>query len=113
VQSIRVGVPVLMGLLSPAAQASPLRTPSARRSTMQAHSAAPNAHYELRFTDLFNQGHGYVFPCDAHGSVDSDRLPERARDNYLYARGGIGWQFHAPVMRRVVEDGCERLARTS
>jgi hypothetical protein len=56
--------------------------------------------YELRFTELFNAGHSYVFPCDAHGNVDIDRLTERARVNYFYVRTTIGRDFCAPVTRR-------------
>ena len=52
--------------------------------------------YELRFTDLFNPGHGYAFPCDAEGHVDIDSLGWGARMNYLYARTVIGREVGAP-----------------
>lgn len=57
--------------------------------------------YELRFDDLFNRGHGYAFPCDAHGLVDIDRLARAARVNYFYARTMVGRELHAPVTRVV------------
>lgn len=54
--------------------------------------------YELRFTELFNTGRSFVFPCDAQGNVNLDSLTERARANYFYARTTIGRQFCTPVM---------------
>lgn len=61
-------------------------------------------HYELCFADLFNAGHSFAFPCDAEGNVDIDRLSERARANYFYARTAIGREFFSPV-RRWIEVG--------
>jgi len=52
--------------------------------------------YELRFQSLFDEGRALAFPCDAAGRVDMDRLPERARLNYLYARAVIGREFAFP-----------------
>lgn len=53
-------------------------------------SAATSASWELRFDPLFAGHRGYVFPCDALGHVDMDRLTERALQNYLYARAMMG-----------------------
>jgi hypothetical protein len=55
--------------------------------------------YELRFSSLFNDGRGYSFPCDATGCVDIDRLSERERSNYLFARAVIGREFALPSIR--------------
>lgn len=55
--------------------------------------------YELRFTSLFNEGRGYAFPCDAQGNVDLDRLSERARSNYFFARSVIGRDVNVPLVR--------------
>ena len=55
--------------------------------------------YELRFRSLFNEGHGYAFPCDAYGRVDMDLLGERLLDSYLYARTLIGREFATPAVQ--------------
>jgi hypothetical protein len=55
--------------------------------------------YELRFQSLFDEGRGYAFDCDAAGHVDIDRLSERARANYYYARTCIGREFTVPAVR--------------
>lgn len=55
--------------------------------------------YELRFQPLAGAGSGYAFPCDAHGRVDLDRLSERARNDYLFARGMVGWAVDAPAVQ--------------
>lgn len=53
-------------------------------------------HYQLRFRSMFDPGRGYCFPCDAAGHVDLDALSERARANYLYARGMMGREVLPP-----------------
>jgi hypothetical protein len=60
----------------------------------------PRTPYELRFRSLFNEGRGYAFPCDANGQVSMDTLSDRARNNYLYARIGIGREFSVPAVMR-------------
>ena len=60
-----------------------------------------NDAYQLRFRSLFNPGHSYVFPCDRAGRVDLDRLSERARANYLYARTVVGREFGMPDVQPV------------
>lgn len=52
--------------------------------------------FEVRFRSLFVEGRCLAFPCDASGRVDMDRLPRRARDNYLFARALIGREFSWP-----------------
>ncbi len=52
--------------------------------------------FELRFRSLFNEGRALVFPCDAQGHVELDRLSERARQNYLYARAVVGREYATP-----------------
>ena len=64
-------------------------------------SSAPVAcgiRYELRFTGLFNRGHGFAFPCDALGHVDIDELTDRGRANYFYARTVVGAELSAPTV---------------
>ncbi|WP_353093612.1 hypothetical protein [Methylibium sp.] len=60
--------------------------------------AAASASYELRFDSMFVAGRGLSFPCDASGCVDLDRLSERARHNYLYARAVVGREFLTPAV---------------
>lgn len=66
-------------------------------STLEAGAAR----YELRFTGLFDRGHGFAFPCDATGRVDLDRLSDCVRQNYLYARAVIGRELSLPVIALV------------
>ena len=55
-----------------------------------------HARYELRFRSLFDAGRGYSFPCDASGRVDLDKLSERVRSNYLFARAVVGQELAVP-----------------
>ena len=55
--------------------------------------------YELRFQNLFDSGRGYAFPCDPAGRVDMDKLSDRARLNYLYARAMVGRELAVPAVR--------------
>jgi hypothetical protein len=57
-------------------------------------SASPA--YQLRFRSLFHPGRAYVFPCDDRGQVDLDRLSERARNNYFFARAMVGRDLAYP-----------------
>ncbi|HEY8050280.1 MAG TPA: hypothetical protein VIE63_13980 [Ramlibacter sp.] len=54
--------------------------------------------FQLRFQSLFDPGRGYAFPCDAQGHVDLDKLSDRARNNYLYARAMIGREVATPAV---------------
>ena len=62
-------------------------------------TATPASHHELRFQSLFDEGRALAFPCDAQGRVDLDTLSERARCNYLYARGLVGRDFAFPCIQ--------------
>ena len=59
--------------------------------------------FELRFQSLFNEGRGLSFPCDDQGQVDMDRLPDRARNNYLCARTLIGRDFATPTLQATTQ----------
>jgi hypothetical protein len=52
--------------------------------------------HELRFRSLLRQGRIFAFPCDPRGLVDLDRLSERARNDYLFARAMVGRELAAP-----------------
>jgi hypothetical protein len=53
-------------------------------------------HFEVRFQSLRADARALAFPCDAAGRVDMDRLTERARNDYLFARATVGRQFARP-----------------
>lgn len=57
-----------------------------------------NAAYELRFESLLDAGKALCFPCDGHGNVDLDGLSAHARENYLYARAVIGFEYRFPAV---------------
>jgi hypothetical protein len=52
--------------------------------------------YQLRFRSLANPDVCLGFPCDASGRVDLDRMSERVRTSYFYARTVIGREFSIP-----------------
>ncbi|HZE91504.1 MAG TPA: hypothetical protein VE029_07335 [Rhizobacter sp.] len=54
--------------------------------------------YEIRFQSLFHEGRALAFPCDAQGHVQIDRLSDRARTNYLYARAVVGREYATPAV---------------
>ena len=63
--------------------------------------ATCEARYELRFISLFNRGRGYVFPCDAEGHVELDKLSLQSRLNYFYARVVVGNELSVPTVMLV------------
>ena len=63
------------------------------------HGPEQSSH-ELRFRSLFDAGRGYIFLCDASGRVDLDKLSERARSNYLFARAVVGQELAVPEVHR-------------
>lgn len=63
-------------------------------------AAMPGLGFELRFQSLFHQGRALAFPCDERGTVNLDGLSERARNNYFFARGGVGRDFASPAVVR-------------
>jgi hypothetical protein len=56
--------------------------------------------YVLRFDSLFREGRAYAFPCDPQGRVDMDRMSDRARNNYLFARTVVGREVTMPSVQR-------------
>ncbi len=49
--------------------------------------------YALRFNDLHREGHGYSFPCDAQGNVDTEAMTEGMYRSYLYVLKRIGLDY--------------------
>lgn len=58
--------------------------------------------YQLCFRSLFDSGRGYAFPCDPLGQIDLDRMSDRARNNYFYARAMVGKELAVPAVERVL-----------
>lgn len=54
------------------------------------------AGFELRFRSLFDSGRALAFDCDAQGRIDLDRLSDKARERYFYARALVGRDFATP-----------------
>ena len=59
--------------------------------------------YRLCFRSLFDRGRGFAFPCDGSGRVDLDRMSERARNNYFYARAMVGRELSLPAVEPAAE----------
>jgi hypothetical protein len=57
-----------------------------------------SSQFQLCFRSLFDSGRGYAFPCDGQGQVDLDRMSERARNNYFYARAMVGRELACPAV---------------
>jgi hypothetical protein len=55
--------------------------------------------YELRFQSLSSDGRTVSFDCDARGCVPLDRLSEKARIDYFYARAMVGRDYATPALR--------------
>jgi len=68
-----------------------------------AQVAAPKeiSMFQLCFRSLFNYGRGFAFPCDSTGHVDMDRLSERARNNYFFARAMVGRDLAVPAVEQL------------
>lgn len=52
--------------------------------------------HQLCFLALEDGHEGYAFPCDPAGHVELDRLTERQRVDYLYARAVVGREVAPP-----------------
>ena len=55
--------------------------------------------HELWFQSLFDGGRGFSFPCDGHGTVDTQSLSNRLSDTYLFVRSLVGHDFAMPRVR--------------
>ncbi|NRF68129.1 hypothetical protein HLB44_14140 [Aquincola sp. S2] len=54
--------------------------------------------YQLCFRSLSQEGRGLSFPCDAEGHIAFDRLSDRARNDYFFARVCIGHAYASPTV---------------
>nr|WP_231972991.1 hypothetical protein [Variovorax sp. HW608] len=66
--------------------------------------------HDLRFQSLSHSGRAFAFDCDRQGFVDMDRMSDRTRDNYLYARAMIGRELAIPGVHRQIVRESDRLA---
>lgn len=55
-------------------------------------------HFVLRYSPLRSDGRSLRFPCDERGRIALDALPERIRNQYLFARAVVGRIFAPPVV---------------
>lgn len=62
-------------------------------------SETSSGEHQLRFASLCYPGHGVSVPCDSHGEVHMDELPERLRNAYLGARALMGREYDYPVFQ--------------
>ena len=62
------------------------------------HSAAAKSHLELRFLPRFGGQRRLVFPCNAAGNVEIDKLSEHERVDYLFARALRGWGYALEIV---------------
>lgn len=67
----------------------------------QSPAARARGSFELRFRSLFQEGRALAFACDAEGRIELDRLSDRARQSYLYARALVGRDFAQPEVTAV------------
>lgn len=65
---------------------------------LQSSTTQIPASYEIRFQSLFREGRALAFPCDREGRVDLDNVPDRLRNNYLFARAMLGREYAMPVI---------------
>ena len=79
--------------------------PCLSQETMMANSSStqPPRRFEVRFQSLFHEGRAMAFPCDSCGVVSLDALSEKARKNYLFARGMVGREYAMPLVQENVQ----------
>ncbi|SCK32370.1 hypothetical protein VAR608DRAFT_2819 [Variovorax sp. HW608] len=65
---------------------------------MQSNQSSRTAHYQLRYQSLKRQEKVLAFPCDAQGRVEMNSLSDLARNDYLYARAVVDFEFARPTV---------------
>jgi len=58
--------------------------------------SAQGSSHRLMFPPLAAAERSFIFPCDAGGRVDLDRLDEGRRNDYFYARAMLGRSTQTP-----------------
>ena len=79
--------------------------PCLSQETIMANSSSmqPPRRFEVRFQSLFHEGRAMAFPCDSCGVVSLDAMSEKARNNYLFARGMVGREYAMPLVQESVQ----------
>ena len=62
------------------------------------HGDAAKSHLELRLLPRFGGQRCLVFPCNAAGHVEIDKLSERERIDYLFARALRGRDYSLEIV---------------
>ena len=65
---------------------------------MPSNQSSPAARYQLRYQSLKWQEKVLAFPCDAQGRVEMNNLSDMARNDYLYARAVVDFEFARPTV---------------
>ena len=65
---------------------------------MPSNQSSPAARYQLRYQSLKRQEKVLAFPCDAQGRVEMNNLSDMARNDYLYARAVVDFEFARPTV---------------
>ncbi len=65
---------------------------------MQSTQSSSAANYQLKYQSLKRLESVLVFPCDAQGRVEMNGLSERARNDYLFARAVVCFEFARPAV---------------
>lgn len=65
---------------------------------MYPNNPSPHSQYRIRFQSLKDDKLALEFPCDAEGRVELDKLSDRARYSYLFARAVVGGEFARPAV---------------
>lgn len=65
-------------------------------STTPNGTTSSTGQYVLRYRSPRNEDRVFVFPCDPKGLVRMDDLSDRQFNDYLFARGMVGFEFDPP-----------------
>lgn len=56
--------------------------------------------FQLVYRSLSGAPAEHRFPCNSDGEVDLDRLDDRRRNNYFFARAMVGRAMKPPMVQR-------------
>ena len=62
--------------------------------------SAPSPGFRLVYRALSGAPVEHSFPCNPDGEVDLDRLDDRSRNNYFFARAMVGRAVKPPMVER-------------
>ena len=64
----------------------------------ESSTSSKSSAFQLCFRAL-RSGSDFAFPCDAEGHVDLDKMSERTRNDYFYARAMMGREVAYPAVQ--------------